>query len=314
MNSIKKININPNDISKISPELILNIILKDGTIIIPDETMPLQDINNLFNNKKEKNKFSNSNISFNYNTNNSYEKEQVKTLETNKRCLYNINKEINKKIENDNINFSNIDKYINKKIEENKNDTFNNNNEKMNYKSQNQSISDLVKEKFHKKFKNNIKEKLPLKATINSEININIKGKETKKSGINNLLKDFNELLSHFNCKKKGIEIEQKDKNKYKYYKKQNLTMKEKLFLENLSEISPNTKSIKYIGRNDDNVTELSEKNLLGINYIKNKMSYLKEKKTLKRNKSNHLYILKDNRFSNIISPPNYLQYKKIKF
>ena len=90
--------------------------------------------------------------------------------------------------------------------------------------------------------------------------------------------------------------------------------MKEKLFLENLSEISPNTKSIKYIGRNDDNVTELSEKNLLGINYTKNKMSYLKEKKTLKRNKSNHLYILKDNRFSNIISPPNYLQYKKIKF
>ena len=298
MNTIKKININPNDISQVPPELILNIVLKDGTIIIPDETEPLKDINNLFNDtkeNKEKNKFLNSNISFNYNMTNLYEKENVKTLETNSRCL--------------NLN---IDKFINKKIEENKNDTFYNN-ERINYKSQNQSISDLVNEKFHKKFKNNIKEKLPLKTTINSEININIKGKETKKSGINNLLKDFNELLSHFNCKKKGIEINQKDKNKYKYYKKQNLTTKEKLFMENLSEISPNARSIKYIGRNE-NITELSEKNLLGINHTKNKMSYLKEKKTLKRNKSNHLYFLKDNKYSNIISPPNYLQYKKMKF
>ena len=235
MNTIKKININPNDISQIPPELILNIVLKDGTIIIPDETEPLKDINNLFNDtkeNKEKNKFLNSNISFNYNMTNLYEKENVKTLETNSRCL--------------NLN---IDKFINKKIEENKNDTFYNN-ERINYKSQNQSISDLVNEKFHKKFKNNIKEKLPLKTTINSEININIKGTEPR---------NFNELLSHFNCKKKGIEINQKDKNKYKYYKKQNLTTKEKLFMENLSEISPNARSIKYIGRNE-NITELSEK------------------------------------------------------
>ena len=53
MNANKYININPKDIPKILPELILKIILKDGTNIISDETMPLLDINNLINNKKE---------------------------------------------------------------------------------------------------------------------------------------------------------------------------------------------------------------------------------------------------------------------
>ena len=305
MNANKYININPKDIPKILPELILKIILKDGTNIISDETMSLQDINNLINNKKEnreQRKYQNSTTSlFNYNINNYYDKDN-KTLDVSNSFLYNhYNKNDNpKKI------FFDESKFINKKIEENKNNNIYNN-------EKNQTISDIVNEKFHKKFKSHIKEnKLPLKATINSEIKINIKGNEAKK-GIDKLLKDFNELVSNFNYKKKGMLNNQKDKNKYRYYKKSNILKKDKLILENLSGISPNSKSIKYIGRNENNITDISDKNLLG----KNRVSYLKEKELLKRNKSNHInhiYYLKESKFSNIISPPNYLHCNKMEF
>ena len=72
-----------------------------------------------------------------------------------------------------------------------------------------------------------------------------------------------------------------------------------------------NSRMIKYIGRNENNITDINDKNLFGINYTKKN---IKVKKILKRNKSNHLYFLKDNRFLNIISPPNYLHYKNMKF
>ena len=305
MNANKYININPIDLPKLLPELILKIILKDGTNIISDETMPLLDINNLINNKKEnkeKKIYQNSTTSlFNYNINNFYEKKN-KTIEIGNSFLYN---RYNKNEKHKNI-FYDESKYITKKIEENKNNT--------NYnKSQNQTISDIVNEKFQKKFKNNIKEdKLPIKATIKSEIKINIKGKEAKK-GIDNLLKDFNELLSNFNYKKKGMQNDLNDKNKYKYYKRANLTKKDKLILESLT--GPNSRSIRYIERNDNNITELNERNLLRITYTKNRISScIKDKKILKRNRSNHMHFLNDNKFSNIISPPNYLHCNKKEF
>ena len=318
MKSIKKIKINPKDFSKISHELILNITLKDGTILISDDAMPLQDINNLINNEKDNiayNQYQNCATYFNYNTNNSYERNNVKTLEANNSCSYKfyIKKELNKENLSNGNYFYDRNKYLDNNIEENKNYEYKNK-ERPDYNSQNQSISDIVNEKFHKKFKNNLKEKkLPIEATINSEIKINIKGKDSK-NGLNSLLKDFNELLSNFNYKKRGIQNNSKDKNKYKYYKRNSIIKKDKLLLENLSGISPNEKAIKYIGRNENNITELNDKNLLGLNFTKNKVSYLKENKNLKRNKSNHLYFLKDNRFSNIISPPKYLHYNKMKF
>ena len=319
MNSIKTININPNDIPKISKDLILYITLKDGTVLISDVNMPSQDINLLINNKTENimqiNKKNSANI-FNYNNktnhNNSI-KNNEKVLSINPHITKDFNN-FNKSSYNNNFYTLNPNKPTYKNIEENKNDIIYRNNDKMNYKSQNQSISDLVNEKFQKKFKKNINEnKKPMKATINSEININIKGKETK-NGFDNLLNDFNELLTNFNYKKKGIQNNTIDKNKYKYYKKANMTRKDKLFLENLSSITPSSKMIKYIGRNDNNITELNDKNLLGINNTKNKMSYLKDKQTLKRNRSNHIYYMKVNKISNIISPPNYLHCKKMKF
>ena len=92
------------------------------------------------------------------------------------------------------------------------------------------------------------------------------------------------------------------------------MNRKDKLFLENLSSITPNSRTIKYIGRNENNITELYDKNLLGKNFTNNKVSYLKDKPTLKRNKSNQIYFLKMNKFSNLISPPNYLHCKKMKF
>ena len=101
--------------------------------------------------------------------------------------------------------------------------------------------------------------------------------------------------------------------NIIRYYKKNIIAKKDQLFMENLSIISPNSKTIKYIGRNENN-TELNEKNLLRLNITKNKVPYLKEKQALKRNKSNHIYFLKNSKFSNIISPPNYLNCKKMKF
>ena len=45
----KEIKINPKDLNKISKELILNRILKDGSIIILDKSIPSQEINFLFN-------------------------------------------------------------------------------------------------------------------------------------------------------------------------------------------------------------------------------------------------------------------------
>jgi hypothetical protein len=57
MNSIKKININPNDFSKISKELISYITLKDGTILISDDTVEskdIKDIDKLIKNKPVK--------------------------------------------------------------------------------------------------------------------------------------------------------------------------------------------------------------------------------------------------------------------
>ena len=311
MNSIKKININPNDISKINKESISFITLTDGTILICNENMPLQDINKLINNKNE-----NINHYENFSTiNNNYGKNNGKKIETIDIGFNNPQKNIiiNKYNKNSNYYSLNVNKSTtNKKLEENKNNEIYKN-EKMEYKSKNQTISDIVNEKFHKKFKNNIKEnRIPIKSTINSEININIKGKETK-NGLDNLLNDFNELLSNFNYKKKGIQNNMKDKNKYKYYKKNIIAKKDQLFMENLSIISPNAKTIKYIGRNENN-TELNEKNLLRLNITKNKVPYLKEKQALKRNKSNHIYFLKNSKFSNIISPPNYLNCEKMKF
>ena len=218
MNSKKKININPNDITKIPSELILKITLKNGTKLILDEKCPMQDINKLINNNNFQN--SDNNISIKNSI-------KLKTLEINESCLYSpLKKEI---LNNQNDIFN--------KYEENKNDIIYNN-EILNKKSNNQSISDLVTEKFHKKFGNNIKEdKLPIETTINSEIKFNIKGKESKK-GINNLLKDFNDLVSNFNNKKNGLINNNylKDENKYKYYKKPN-----KLLLQNISGMSQNS-------------------------------------------------------------------------
>ena len=163
-------------------------------------------------------------------------------------------------------------------------------------------------EKFHKKFGNNIKEdKLPIETTINSEIKFNIKGKESKK-GINNLLKDFNDLVSNFNNKKNGLINNNylKDENKYKYYKKPN-----KLLLQNISGMSQNSKTIKYIGRNENNIREFNKTIYLGMNTSKSKPFYLREKKILKRNKNNNSLYLFKNKYSNeIISPPNNLRQK----
>ena len=74
MNSIKKININPNDFSKISKELISYITLKDGTILISDDTVESKDIKDI--DKLIKNKP----VKINYNINTCYEKT-YKTLE-----------------------------------------------------------------------------------------------------------------------------------------------------------------------------------------------------------------------------------------
>lgn len=327
MSSIKRININPNDIQKISKELILYITLKDGTILVSDNNIPSQDINQLINNKEENILHSHKQNSaiFNYknktNINNSYNKinEKEKVLSTNESNNFNphIIKDLNNFNKSSYKNFYtlNVNKSSSKNIEENKNDIYQRN-DRMDFKSQNQSISDIVNEKFQKKFKNNnTKEnKMPIKPTINSEIKINIKGKESEHHRLDNLINDFNELLTNFNYKKKGIQNNTIDRNKYKYYKKTSMNRKDKLFLENLSSITPNSRTIKYIGRNENNITELYDKNLFGNNFTNNKVSYLKDKQPLKRNKSNQIYFLKMNKFSNLISPPNYLHCKKMKF
>ena len=316
MNSIKKININPKDISKISKDLILYITLKDGTMLISDDNTPSQDINQLINNNQEnkmKINIKNSANIFNYN-NNENENNNNSFIKINPHITNDYNK-FNKSAYNSNFRTLNPNKSSYKNFEENKNDIYYRNNDRIiDFKSQNQSISDIVNEKFQKKFKNNLKEnKMPIKATINSEIKINIKGNKSK-HGLDHLLNDFNELLTNFNYKKKGMQNNTIDKNKYKYYKMSNMKRKDKLFLENFSSITPNSRMIKYIGRNENTITELNEKNILGINSTKNKVSYIKNKQTLKRNRSNHIYFLNLNKISNIISPPNYLHYKKMNF
>ena len=316
MNSIKKININPKDISKISKDLILYITLKDGTMLISDANTPSQDINQLINNNQEnkmKINIKNSANIFNYN-NNENENNNNSFIKINPHITNDYNK-FNKSAYNSNFRTLNPNKSSYKNFEENKNDIYYRNNDRIiDFKSQNQSISDIVNEKFQKKFKNNLKEnKMPIKATINSEIKINIKGNKSK-HGLDHLLNDFNELLTNFNYKKKGMQNNTIDKNKYKYYKMSNMKRKDKLFLENFSSITPNSRMIKYIGRNENTITELNEKNILGINSTKNKVSYIKNKQTLKRNRSNHIYFLNLNKISNIISPPNYLHYKKMNF
>ena len=114
------------------------------------------------------------------------------------------------------------------------------------------------------------------------------------------------------------LNISNNSKKKYKFYKKFNTKKKEKLLLDDLSGISSVTKAIKYIRRNEQNNTIINtefNRNNLGINMNNNnKLSYLKEK-TLKRNKSNNFYLVKNNKIINdIISPPNNLPYSKVLF
>ena len=320
----KTIKINPKDISKISPELILNIKLKNGYIIILDDSIPSQEINKLlynYNNDEQYHNNRNNNIrSMNLEINNSYTKDNIngKTLEINDSYLFNQNHIFNKEILNHSSN--NTKNYL---YSSNPNNSINQNQletKYKNFKTQSQSISDLVTEKIQKKFHNSLKnsKKRLVNTTINSEININIKGiGGSKNKYSNNILKDFDELLLIFNDKKKGLNnknINNNSKKKYKLYKQMN-SKKNKLFLDDLSGISPNTIAIKYI-RNDQNnsetiVTDLN-KNNLGITKNNSRLSFLKEK-VLKRNKSNNYYLLKSNKIiSDIISPPNNLPYNKI--
>lgn len=299
----KEIKINPKDLYKISAELILNIILKDGSIIILDESIPSQEINLLFNNNIHRNK----NISINLN--NSDTNYNGETLEINEN-----------KINNNTINNFYSQK-INRKISGNEKIIFNSLN------PQDKSISDLVTEKFQKKIRNSIdNNNMPrkVKTSVNSEININIKGNETKKKNSNSLLRDFDELLLNFNDKKKGLNnenINDISKKKYKYYKKLNSRKNDRLFLDDLTGVSPNTKAIKYIGKNESKInstinTEYNRNSIIGNMNITNKsrLSFLKER-YLKKNKSNNFYLLKNDRIiTDIISPPNHLCYNKISF
>ena len=78
--------------------------------------------------------------------------------------------------------------------------------------------------------------------------------------------------------------------------------------------MSQNSKTIKYIGRNENNIREFNKTIYLGMNTSKSKPFYLREKKILKRNKNNNSLYLFKNKYSNeIISPPNNLR-QKIKF
>ena len=298
----KEIKINPKDLYKISTELILNIILKDGSIIILDESIPSQEINLLFNNNNHRNK----NISINLNNSDNFNGE---TLEINEN-----------KLNNNTINNFYSQK-INKKISSNEKIVFNSQN------PQNKSISELVTEKFQKKFQNSAdNSNMPrkVKTSVNSEININIKGNETKKKYSNSLLRDFDELLLNFNDKKKGLyneSINDISKKKYKYYKKLNSRKNDRLFLDDLTGVSSNPKAIKYIGKNDSKInstinTDFNRNSILGNMNLTNKsrLSFLKER-NLKKNKSNNFYLLKNERtITDIISPPNHLCYNKISF
>lgn len=325
MNSNQKtIKINPKDISKISPELILNIQLKNGCILILDDSIPSQEINNILYNCNNDEKFHSNNRNnnirlINLEINNSYTKDiNGKTLEINDSYIFNQNHIFNKEILNHSNN--NTKNYF---YSSNPNNSINQNQleiKNQNFKTQSQSISDLVTEKIQKKFHNSLKnsKKKVVNTTINSEININIKGNGGNKNKYsNNILKDFDELILIFNDKKKGLNnknLNNNSKKKYKFYKTMN-SKKNKLFLDDLSGISPNTKAIKYI-RNDQNnnetlITDLNRNNI-GITNNNSRLSFLKEK-ALKRNKSNNFYLLKTNKIiSDIISPPNNLPYTKI--
>ena len=71
-----------------------------------------------------------------------------------------------------------------------------------------------------------------VKTSVNSEININIKGNETKKKYSNSLIRDFDELLLNYNDKKKGLNnesINDISKKRYKYYKKLNSRKNDRL-------------------------------------------------------------------------------------
>ena len=181
----KEIKINPKDLYKISTELILNIILKDGSIIILDVSIPSQEINFLFNNNNNNNNLRNKNISINLNNSENFNAE---TLDLNSNTMNNF-----------------YSQKINKRVSANEKIVFNSQN------SQNKSISELVTEKFQKKFKNSVDTgNIPrkVKTSVNSEININIKGNEAKKKYSNSLLRDLDELLLNFNDKKKGLNNE----------------------------------------------------------------------------------------------------------
>ena len=299
----KEIKINPKDLYKISTELILKIILKDGSIIILDESIPSQEINLLFNTNEHRN----NKISINLN--NSDTNFNCETLEINEN-----------KLNNNTVNNFYSQK-LNKKISSNEKIIFNSQN------PQNKSISELVTEKFQKKFQNSEKNSnMPrkVKTSVNSEININIKGNEAKKKYPNSLLRDFDELLLNFNDKKKGLNnecINDISKKKYKYYKKLNSRKNDRLFLDELTGVSPNTKAIKYIGKNESKInstvnTEFNRNSLIGNMNLTNKsrLSFLKER-NLKKNKINNFYLLKNERIiTDIISPPNHLCYNKISF
>ena len=299
----KEIKINPKDLYKISTELILNIILKDGSIIILDESIPSQEINLLFNTNNHRNK----NISINFNSSDTNFNGEILEINENKQNNNTINNFYSQK--------------INKKISSNEKIIFNSQN------PQNKSISELVTEKFQKKFQNSVdNSNMPrkVKTSVNSEININIKGNETKKKNSNSLLRDFDELLLNFNDKKKGLNNERINditKKKYKYYKKLNSRKNERLLFDDLTGLSPKSKVIKYIGKNESKINstinnDFNRNSLLGNMNLTNKgrLSFIKER-NLRKNKSNHFYLLKNDRIiTDIISPPNHLCYNKISF
>ena len=88
--------------------------------------------------------------------------------------------------------------------------------------------------------------------------------------------------------------------------------------MDELSGISSATKAIKYFRRKEQNNTIINtefNRNNLEINRNNNnKLSYLKEK-TLKRNKSNNFYLVKNKKIiTDIISPPNNLSNSKVFF
>ena len=126
-------------------------------------------------------------------------------------------------------------------------------------------------------------------------------------------------MLLNFNDKKRrliNLITCINSKKKYKFNKKLNAKKHEKLLLDDKSGISSNTKAIKYIRRNEQNnsIIFTQKRNNLGLIDNNNRISFLKEN-SLKRNKSNNYYLIKNNKLiNNIISPPNHLPYSKLLF